>query len=191
MTDILYTAKEVLKKLKDNNLVTFKKASFSEAVRIGVIPFRQEDGIKSKLYHYQDVADAIKNAGIGSPPTTTEKLDKIAPPTQGQSKQEYAEQVIAELGEKPTLTDANIYKTLYAGKLEKLKYEKESGLVIARDEVESKAFSVSRAIRDKILTIPERMSNELATIDNAHQIKELLYKEFNILLEGFSEESFV
>lgn len=188
---LLYTQKQVLKKLQDNNIVTFKKASFSEAVQIGKIPFRREAGVKQKMYDYDEVKEAIIKAGIGAPPTTVQKLDKIEPPKEGEDKQEYGERVIAELGEKPTLTDANIYKTLYAGKMEKLKYERESGLLIAKSDVESKAFSVSRAIRDKILTIPERMSNELASIDDAHTIKELLYKEFNILLEGFSEASFI
>lgn len=190
MTELLHTQKEVLKLLKKNNLVTFNKASFSEAVKIGKIPYRSELGVKHKLYHYQDVADAIKNAGIGNPPTRQDILDKIPPPTKGEDKNDYGKKVVMELGDKPTLTDANIYKTLYAGKLEKLKYEREVGELIPRDEVENKAFQVSRAIRDKILTIPERLSNELASIDNAHQIKELLFKEFGILLEGFSEESF-
>ena len=180
-------ATETLKRLHDEDLVTFKKASFSEAVAIGKIPFTLNNKGK-KRYDYKEVVKAIADSGIGRPPKT---LENITEPTVNQSPQEYGEQAVAELGAKPTLTDANIFKTLYAGKLEKLKYEIQRGEVILRTEVEDKAFSVSRAIRDKILTMPERLSNELASINDAHQIKELLYKEFGLLLDGFSEKSFV
>ena len=191
MRKLLFTQKEVLKRLTDNNLVTFKKASFSEAVKIGVIPYTREDGVKQKMYDYDEVAKAILQAGIGNPPTHSEELDNLPPPEQGQSKEEYGELIVKALNKKPTLTDANIYNTLYKGKLEKLKYEREVGLLISKVDVEDKAFTVSRAIRDKILTIPERMSNELASMNNPHEVKELLYKEFNILLDGFSKDSFL
>lgn len=191
MAKMHFTKQEVYDKLIENKLITFSKQSFGGAVKRGVIPFVKEKGVKHKLYIYEDVAKAILDAGIGNPPTKTQKLDDLPPPEKGQDKEEYGKFVVNELGEKPTLTDANIYKTLYTGKLEKLKYEKEVGTLIARDEVEDKAFTVARTIRDKILSIPERMSNELASIDNAHTIKELLYKEFEILLDGFSRESFV
>ncbi len=200
MAELLYTQKEVLKLLVKNGVATFKKASFSEAVKIGKIPYRTEQGVKSKLYHYPDVKNAILKAGIGkppakeditNPPNNHEKLDRLPDPQPNQSKDEYRDLVMDELGEDVTLTDANTFKAVYQGKLEKLKYEKEQGLLIPRDEVEDKAFSVSRAIRDKILSIPERMSNELASMNDPHIIKELLYKEFNMMLDGFSEDSFI
>ena len=191
MAKMLRTKKEVYEKLYKAGLITFSKPSFSEAVKIGKIPFVTEEGVKHKLYEYDAVAKAIKDAGIGKPRTMTQKLDNLPPPTKGQDKEEYGSLMVDELGEKPTLTDANIYKTLYTGKLEKLKYEKEVGTLIEKEQVEDKAFTVARTIRDKILSIPERMSNELASIDDAHTIKELLYKEFEILLDGFSKDSFI
>lgn len=214
MAKMLYTQKEVLNLLHKRGVAKFNKSSFSEAVSRGQIPFHNEDGVRNKLYDYDEVANAIKMAGIGGivikglrdvgpddpklekkarkkKKSITEKLDKVQPPKEGQTKDEYGELVVEELGEKPTITDANIYKTLYSGKLEKLKYEKEKGLLISREEVEDKAFAVSRAIRDKILSIPERMSNELASISDPHVIKELLYKEFGMMLDGFSKDSFL
>jgi hypothetical protein len=187
---MLYKQKEVLKLLYKNNIATFNKSSFSEAVSRGQIPYHYEDGVKTKLYDYDEVVEAIKKAGIGKPPSLIEKLDKAPPPKAGQTKEEYGEQIVHELGEKPSVTDANIYKTIYQGKIEKIKYEKLMGELIPREAVENKAFETARAIRDKILTIPERLSNELASISDAHQIKELLFKEFEMLLDGFSEESF-
>ncbi len=212
MGKMLFTQKEVLNLLHKHGVAKFKASSFSEAVGRGQIPYHNEDGVRNKLYDYDEVANAIKRAGIGGvvirglrdvepddpkliknkkKKRLKDKLDDLPPPEKGQSKDEYGELVITELGSKPTITDANIYKTLYSGKLEKLKYEKEEGLLISREEVENKAFNVSRAIRDKILSIPERMSNELASITDAHTIKELLYKEFGMMLDGFSKDSFL
>ena len=190
MKKLLHTQAEVLKRLKKKGIVTFSKVAFSQAVTRGVIPHIIESGVKHKLYDYESVVKAIKKSGIGSPISTKEHIDKLPDPKEGQTQDEYVDEV-SKLGTKPTLVDANIYKTLYSGKLEKLKYEREIGLVVSRAEVEDKAFSVTRAIRDKILTIPERLSNELASINDPHQVKELLFKEFGLMLEGFSEDSFL
>ena len=110
--------------------------------------------------------------------TAKDILENLPSPKENETVEEYK----MTLGEAPTITDVGIYKTLYQGKLEKMKYEKEKGLLISREEVEDKAFSVARAIRDKILSIPERMSNELASIEDPYTIKEMLYKEFMIAL---------
>jgi len=183
--------------LNKNGIATFKAGSFSEAVKIGKIPYRREKGIKRKMYDYDAVKKAIIKAGIGGKPSTfkalstTDKLDLVKPPEQGQNSQEYGKQVVKELGKDPTIVDANIYKAIYSGKLEKLKYERESEQVINREEVEDKAFIVARTIRDKIMTIPERLSDELASLNDSHIIKELLYKEFSNLLEGFSKDDFL
>ncbi len=200
MAELLHTQKEVLKLLKQKGVATFNKSSFSEAVKRGQIPYRTEKGVHNKLYCYADVAKAIKKAGIGGlkgvskpkvdditdPPSIQDKINDIPDPRQGQSQEEYKEIVATQLGADATITDANIFKVIYQGKLEKIKYEKELGQLISREEVENKAFNVSRAIRDKILSIPERMSSELASIDNPHVVKELLYKEFGLALTELS-----
>ena len=206
----LYTAKEVHTKLTKKQIVTTKLSTFHEHVEKGKIPFHHVDGKMGKFFKYTEVKEALIKQALGSrPPKNSkpmygsnlktgktlnedfiDKLDNAPEPKKGQSQQEYGAAVVAELGVEPTLTDANIYKTIYIGKREKLRYETDAGLLISRDDVESKAFEVARTIRDKLLTVPERLSNELASIDDPHMIKELLYKEFKILLDGFSEEAF-
>jgi len=188
MDDMLFTQKEILKKLKKDGVVTFTKTPFIEAVKRGTIPYRNEDGVKSKLYHYDDVVKAIVSAGIGKPPKAKDQEPDV---DDFETEEEYLKHLNDRLKKKPTLTDANIIKTIFAGKREQLKYEEEMELLVPRAEVENKAFNASRSIRDKILTIPERLANELATMNNPHDIKELLYKEFGILLEGFSKDSFI
>ena len=194
--DNLLIQKDLLKKLKEDNIADFKAPSFVQAVNRGQISYVMNEKKTKKLYDYETVKREIIAAGIGgiikkNKATSSKDLDKLPNPEEGQTPKEYGEAMVAELGSKPTITDVNIYRILYQGKLEKLKYEKEKGLVINRDEVENKAFSVARALRDKLLSIPERLSNELASISDPHEIKELLYKEFNKMLEGFSKDSFL
>jgi len=198
MDNLLHTQKEVLKLLYRNGIATFKAGSFSEAVKRGQIPYRTEKGSKKKWYHYKDVEKAIIKAGIGGvkPETykkmpTTKKLDTLKPPSKNETPTEYGSVVVKELGSEPSLTDVNIFKAIYTGKLEQLKYEKESGQLIRKEEVEDTAFIVARTIRDKLMAIPERLSDELASISDSYVIKEMLYKELNKLLEGFSENSFL
>ena len=188
---MLLTQKEVLAKLIKNKIVTFTKQSFSEAVKIGVIPYETEGSKNRKMYNYEDVKRAIQKAGIGNPPESVpQKLNKAKPPKQGQNPVEYGSEVAQTLGANPTLPEANTFKAIYQGKLEQIKYEKELGKLVDRDLVETTAFTVARTIRDKAMAIPERLSDELASIDNPHVIKEMLYKEIMTMLDGFSEESF-
>ena len=192
MAKKLLSQRKVFNKLKEKGLVTFNLSSFNEAIGRGQIPYHMEDGARFKSYNFKEVAKAIRVAGIGKPKVDIQaKIEDLPMPKEGESKEAYAEGMVKELGENATITDANIFKTIYSGKLEKLKYEKEQGLLIPRDEVEDKAFSVARSIRDKILSTPERMANELASMNDPHEVKELLFKEFNKMLEGFSEESFI
>jgi len=48
--------------------------------------------------------------------------------------------------------------------------------------VEQKAFIVARVIRDQMLTLPERLSGELASSTDPKEIKEIMYKEINEVL---------
>ncbi len=187
MDGLLFTQKEVLKKLKKDGVVTFTKTPFLEAVKRGTIPHRIENGVKSKMYDYNDVVKAIVKAGIGNPPKPKGEPDI----DDFKSEEDYIKHLTDRMKKKPTLTDANIIKTIFAGKREQLKYEEEMDLLVSRADVESKAFNVSRSIRDKIFTIPERLSSELASMDDPHAVKELLYKEFGVLLDGFSKDSFI
>lgn len=187
--DMLYTAKEVLTQLKKNGVVTFSKVAFSQHVTAGVIPHRREDGVKSKLYHYGDVEKAIIKAGIGKPKDILDPLKKL-PSKTTESDEEYLEEIKLNFHEGMSLTDANIIKTVVMAKREQIKLAEEEGNLVSREEMENTAYTVARVIRDKLMTTPERLSNELANMDDPHQIKELLYKEFNTILLGFSEESF-
>lgn len=175
--DDLIKMKVVLEKLKEDGIVEVSKQAFYESVKRGTMPHHKPKGSKFKLYDYSTVVYCIKSGGMFGY-------------TAGGLNTEEEADLEQRFKDNPTLTDANILKTIVTTKREKAKLAEEEGKVIAREVVEDKAFTVARIIRDKILSIPERMANELASIDNPHVIKELLYKEFGVLLEGLSKESF-
>lgn len=86
------------------------------------------------------------------------------------------------------LAQANTIKSIYQGKSLKLKYEVELGKLVERSVVEDAAFKVARTIRDKMLSIPERVSSEFASTTDLHVIKERLYAEILVALESLSED---
>ncbi len=176
--------KDLYIKLVDEGVITTAKSSLINLVSKGVIPYNlHHDGTKS--YSYKKVVRAIEKGGFGKP---SKKGIKVGIPDigDGESEQEFLDNLIRN---NPDLTDTNIYKNIYAGKVAKLKYDTESGLLIERKYIEDRAFNIARSIRDKFLTIPERTSNQLATMTEPHEIKEFMYKEIAIVLAQLSDGS--
>ncbi len=64
-----------------------------------------------------------------------------------------------------------------------------AGKLIYRNDVEQKAFTSTRVIRDQVLMLPERMSGELSNINEPEQIKEILFEEINKILESLTLEN--
>ncbi len=170
-------------KLVDNGDITISKPSLHELIKVGKVPaIEHTDGTKS--YDYKKVKKALKKGGLGKPV----KKGKVVIPDvkEGDSEQDFLDNLIKG---NPDLTDTNIYKNIYAGKVQKLKYDIESGLLVEKKLIEDRAFNIARNIRDKFLVIPERTSNLLATMTDPHEIKEFLYKEINIALAHLSDGS--
>jgi len=190
--DNLLRASEVRKLLIANGDMTITKTSFAELVTNGKIPIADKVGVKNrKMFIYEEVKEALFLGGYGKPKQKeNSNLENIPDPEEGQSKEDYIKTIEDRLKKKPTLTDANILKTIYDTRTKKFDFDTKQGLHVLKSDMENTAFNASRVIRDKLLTIPERLSNELATINEPHTIKELLYKEINILLDGFSADSF-
>jgi len=182
----LYNQKEILDLLKKDKIASLNAASFSEAVSRGRIPFRTKPNSKRKWYCYEDVKKAMIKGNVANA-----SLSSLKAPSNSETPIEYGAIAVKQLGSEPTLADVNIFKAIYTGKLEQLKYERESEQLIRKENVENTAFIVARTIRDKLMAIPERLSDELASISDSYVIKEMLYKELNKLLEGFSEDSFI
>lgn len=194
MAEKLINQVEVLKRLREEGHATFTKTSFIEGVRRGTIPHIVLDGEKRKKYKYTDVVKAIKKAGIGKPSKNTKQRIEELPPIPNtediQDAEAYSKKIL-DLASETSITEVNIVKGIWEGKQKQLNYEKDAGLYILRSEVEDQAFTTSRIIRDKLVSLPDRVKHILATINDPHVVGEKLFAEINVILSDLSKESFI
>ena len=86
-----------------------------------------------------------------------------------------------------SLNEAQTLKANYAAELKKLEYEEKNGDLIPKDIVEKEAFEIGRRVRDSILNIPNRISQELSAMHNPHKIAEKLTSDLIEALEELSK----
>jgi len=166
----------VMKWLNKHDLTEFKsQARFSKLVARGIIDIKKTVQNR-RLYDTKTVLSNLRKANLLRDNAGL-TLSEMPPPLEGQTQEEYSKTVVASLGADPTINEANIFYTIYRGKLAQQKYDIEAERLVYRSEVEDKAFSTARVIRDQLLTIPERMSAEIATKSDPVEIRELLYAE--------------
>jgi len=79
---------------------------------------------------------------------------------------------------------ARSLKMAYQAKREQLEYEQEAGRLIGREEVGAALFAVARSTRDRILQVPERLANELASERSPRKVAKLLGAALEEALEG-------
>ena len=157
---------EVLRLLQEKDGVTFTRQYLDKLVNKGVIPFDEVNG--KKVFEYKTVAEAIRTSQQ-RPKGIEEKFDP-------KDKD----------GKDKTINSTKIKLQDYQGKLAQQKFDVEAGKLVYREDVENKAFTVARVIRDQFLTLPERVSGGLLGLDNVHDIREYLHKEINLVLEGLT-----
>lgn len=78
------------------------------------------------------------------------------------------------------------HKALQAQKLQ-MELDKERGLLISRAEVNDQLFTASRALREVLLSLPERLSGELAMLDDPAAVQAYLDKAINSALSAIAE----
>ena len=83
----------------------------------------------------------------------------------------------------PSFAEAKAAKEYWQAKLARLKYEEESGQVISKDQVSSKAFDAGRIARDNLLSIPARLMDVLAVETDPRQIHSLLEEDIKKVLD--------
>ncbi len=170
------------RELQKNKVVSSSRQYLSKLVGEGKIPYSE---IKDKKhFDYDDVVKALGGIElrVGSPANAKKTLHDLPLKKEGQSAKEYKEELVMELGAEPTLADSKIFLTIYQGKIAQQKFDIEAGLLVYRDDVEQKAFTVMRVVRDQMLTLPERLGGELASSTDPKEIKEIMYKEINEVL---------
>lgn len=80
-----------------------------------------------------------------------------------------------------------LFKEYYQGKLSKLDFQRKSGELISIDEVKKNIFEASKIIRDGLLSIPARLSSQLAFESDPHRCRTMLESEINRQLSTLSE----
>lgn len=74
-------------------------------------------------------------------------------------------------------------KEAYEAELARLKYEQQAGILVDAEAVKKQAFKVGRMVRDGMLNIPDRVSAELAGIDDSFSVHRRLTEEIRKVLE--------
>ncbi len=90
--------------------------------------------------------------------------------------------------ENMSFNDIKKFKEYFQGLKAKLDYERESELLILKEEVERNAYEISRITRNKLLSIPSRVSSILASMNDKREVQGYLYEEIYNALSELSRE---
>lgn len=86
-----------------------------------------------------------------------------------------------------TLADADRQDKVYKARMSQLKYLKESGELVSIADVKREAFEIARKVRDALMSIPARVSHELAVETDPHTLELQLQKELTDVLDKLME----
>ena len=169
MIDYDLTQAKVYKKLIESKVIDWTQQNFSKKALRGEISSNNKNG-RARRFNYEEVLTDIKNMM----PNNTEEGKEGSIDNKEKSN-------------KPlNLNDARLNLIYEQTRLAKIKANMEEGKLISREQVSNEAFSLVREIRDQFLTLPEKLSSEMANITNPHTIKEMMYEEINIILQNLS-----
>lgn len=87
----------------------------------------------------------------------------------------------------PSYALSRSIKEAYAAKLIRIQYEKEMGKLVDRADVDRKWFEVGCRVRDRIQSLPSRMSAELAAMTDRKAIETFMDQELRNALEELAQ----
>ena len=137
-------------------------------------------GENRKIFLRETKLEKVKKEVIKKTPTEIKKDNKI-----------FNEKNVRELADllldvdKPALK-VQIIKEYWVGKLNELKFLKEKEKLIQKDEVENEFYEVALMIKEKLLNIPMRVSNELVGKSDEFEIRQILEDEIKLALEDLA-----
>lgn len=82
--------------------------------------------------------------------------------------------------------DVERVKLYWQGMQERVKYEKEIGLLVLKSEVEEEHFLIARTVRDAVMSISNRIAYQLLGKTEIHDVKNILDMEAHKILENLS-----
>lgn len=80
--------------------------------------------------------------------------------------------------------EINKIKIFWQGQLEKVKYQKEIGLLILKAEVEEEQFLIARTVRDSFMSISNRVAHKLLNQTSIHEVKIIIDNETLKVMEN-------
>lgn len=136
---------------------------------------------KVKTEHIQLLADGMIDAAYlgvdwrkGDQPVA-DNADSFADTRE--LRDEAARLVSADGAELWSKADAEKVKENYAARLKQLEYDRESGLVVAIDDVHVAVASEYAVVRNRLLGIGAKVAPTLVTVQDAEQIKAIIDEE--------------
>ena len=100
----------------------------------------------------------------------------------------------------PELDDDDNYENLaaskavlesYKAKLAKLRYERESELLVEVAEVQAVTFRVHRQIREALQNLPDRVASQLAHMSDEADVHQFLAEQIQEVMQNLAEDVYV
>ncbi len=88
-----------------------------------------------------------------------------------------------------SIADADQKTRVFKGNLIELKYLKEAGNLIDREEMQKQAFQCARITRDAMFAIPARVAHEVITFSEPHDAEMFLTREITKVFEKISSQT--
>jgi len=89
-------------------------------------------------------------------------------------------------GKGPSRADAQRIESIFKAKLTELKYKREVGDLVERKKVYDGLYAAGQEIRDSMLSIPDRIIDEVLAAKNRNEAHEVLRKAIHSELERLS-----
>lgn len=93
-----------------------------------------------------------------------------------------------ESSKNATYMQAKTAREVYDAKMSQLEYERESGKLVKKRDVDSAVFEISRALRDGLTNCARRIAADVAGIDNAPACETVVDREHRALLENMVKQ---
>lgn len=101
--------------------------------------------------------------------------------------QKIADQAVRIEGRAPyTLVEAERIKANYLALLRQLQYDRESGAVVAVDEVAAAVGAEYAIVRNNLLGLPTKLAPRLCLLRNAEEVRAVLEREICAVLEDLT-----
>jgi len=135
------------------------------------------------------VTQAIKKGWI-----QTAKVDSVIKIDQEKADKDWIANsgIVTETGENvaynnnsdvPALAESRAIKEDYIAKIKKLDYEKAKEILVEKDKIQKVMRELAYSVRERLRTIPQKVSAELAAENDPRKLEIILQKEIDDALE--------